>query len=179
METERVDFRAVEEAVTMKMVIDYYGVKGLRQAGDQLRGPCPIHKGKETARSFTAHLDTNTFNCFSCGSKGGVLNFVAQMEDCGLRDAALMLKRTFKVEGHLDPNEPGCVLKRKVKRGIYRNVTGDLFEVVVPSALAEGFKEMVVYRELFGGHLHWIAPMDVFFQTQEYGTPAFTLVIPL
>jgi len=179
MEKEWVDMRAVKEAVTMKMVLDHYGVNGLRQAGDQLRGPCPIHKGKETARSFTAHLDTNTFNCFSCGSKGGVLHFVAEMENCGLKDAALMLKQTFKVEGHSDPNEPGCVLKRGVKRGVYRNGRGDLFEVVVPSALAEDFEEMVVIRELFGGHLHWLAPVEVFFQSKEYGSPAFTLVMPL
>jgi hypothetical protein len=176
MENEWVDFRAVKEAVTMKMVLDHYGVKGLREAGDQLRGPCPIHKAKETARSFTVHLDKNAFNCFSCGSKGNVLDFVAAMENCSVKDAALMLKRTFRVGEKVTAAEPPRTAGMIVKRGIYRNGRGDTFEVVIPSAVAEDLEEMVVYRELFGDYRFWVASVDAFFQTAEFGSPQFTLV---
>ena len=46
MQPNWVDFKAVKEAVTMRMVLDHYGVNWLRQKGSELSGRCPIHKGK-------------------------------------------------------------------------------------------------------------------------------------
>src|SRR5690242_11483130 len=96
-QTEWVDFKAVKAAVTMQMVLDRYGVKGLKQKGSELRGPCPIHKG-DGERCFHANTDKNNFQCFSCHARGNVLDFVAKMENCSVRDAALKLAGWFGVE---------------------------------------------------------------------------------
>jgi DNA primase len=99
-----VDFKAIKAAVTMQMVLDHYGVKKLTRLKDELRGPCPIHKGTPRGQNFSSNILKNTFKCFSqaCGAHGNVLDFVAAMENCTVRDAALKLNEWFKV-GDSDP----------------------------------------------------------------------------
>jgi len=71
------------------------------------RGKCPLptHTG-DSESSFSMNTDKNAWACHvgSCvktrdGRKGGnVLDFVAVMEGCAIRDAALKLQNWFKVE---------------------------------------------------------------------------------
>jgi DNA primase len=72
-----------------------YGVK-LKRSGKELRGRCPIHQGDGT-ESFHANTDKNAFHCFSCQAKGNVLDFVAAVEKCSVRDAALKLQGWFQI----------------------------------------------------------------------------------
>lgn len=97
METNWVDFKAIKEAVTLEPVLDRYGVK-LKRSGKELRGRCPIHQG-DGADSFHANTEKNAFHCFSCQAKGNVLDFVAAMEKCSVRDAALKLQGWFQAGG--------------------------------------------------------------------------------
>jgi hypothetical protein len=46
MQDNWVDFKAVETAVTLQMVLDRYGVNWLRKKGEELHGRCPIHQGE-------------------------------------------------------------------------------------------------------------------------------------
>jgi DNA primase len=93
-----VDFREVKEAVSMEAVLRHYQVRGLRRQRSQLQGPCPIHGG-ERKDSFRARLRKNAFHCFSCQAQGNVLDFVAAIESCSVRDAALRLRQWFGVSG--------------------------------------------------------------------------------
>jgi hypothetical protein len=88
-----VDFATVKRIVTMRMLIERYGVK-VHKSGKELRGRCPIHKG-EGENSFSVNTDKNIFNCFSCNAKGNILEFVAAMERCSIRDAALRLAEWY------------------------------------------------------------------------------------
>ena len=101
MESNWVDFKAIKEAVTIGQVLDRYGVK-LKRSGKELRGRCPIHQGDGT-ESFHANTDKNAFHCFSCQAKGNVLDFVAAVEKCGVRDAALKLQGWFQITATGDP----------------------------------------------------------------------------
>jgi DNA primase len=100
METKKawVDFNLIKAAVTMEMLIVQYGIVGLARNGDELRGVCPIHEGK-SKREFAINLSKNTFCCFAptCKARGNVLDFVAKMERCTVRDAALKLDAWFNV----------------------------------------------------------------------------------
>ena len=100
METKKawVDFNLIKAAVTMEMLIVQYSITGLTKTGDELRGVCPIHKGK-SKREFAFNLGKNTFCCFApvCKARGNVLDFVARMEGCTVRDAALKLDEWFEV----------------------------------------------------------------------------------
>jgi len=105
METNWVDFKAIKEAVTLGQVLDRYGVK-LKRSGKELRGRCPIHQGDGTD-SFHANTEKNAFHCFSCQAKGNVLDFVAAMEKCTVRDAALKLHGWFQSTGTGEPAAAG------------------------------------------------------------------------
>ena len=91
MESNWVDFKAVKAAVSMEMVLDRYKVNWLRKKDDELRGRCPIHQG-EGSEAFHVSITKNAFHCFSCKARGNVLDFVAAMEKCNIRDAGLKLK---------------------------------------------------------------------------------------
>jgi DNA primase len=100
METRKawVDFNLIKAAVTMEMLVVQYGVTGLVKTGDEMRGVCPVHKGK-SKREFSINLAKNTFICFAptCKARGNVLDFVAKMERCTVRDAALKMDEWFEV----------------------------------------------------------------------------------
>src|SRR4051812_43229598 len=93
-----VDFKTVKQTVPITAVLHRYGVQ-LRSCGkDELRGNCPIHDGKGSD-SFHANTSKNNFQCFtpSCQAKGNVLDLVAALEKCSIRDAALKLQDWFTV----------------------------------------------------------------------------------
>jgi len=106
-----VSFRAVKAAVSMRLVLADYGVlEQLRRSGrDQYRGRCPIHCG-QGRDAFHAHLGKNVFHCFACGAGGNVLDLVAELEQCSVREAALRLQRRYGGGGWRPtprPSEPG------------------------------------------------------------------------
>jgi DNA primase len=109
-----VDFGAVKQTVSLEAVLRHYQVPGLRKRGHQLVGRCPIHRGQRDD-SFRASLSKNAFRCFACQAGGNVLNFVAAMEKCSIRQAALCLQRWFSVGA---PGEgPLGSARRSVRNG--------------------------------------------------------------
>ena len=90
------------------MVIERYGWQ-LRQGGPQvLRGRCPLptHSSNDSKESFIATLDRGTRGVWSChshscvaargGRRGGnVLDLVAAVEICSVREAAIKLQTWF------------------------------------------------------------------------------------
>ena len=90
----RVDFSAVKRTVSLEAVLRHYQIPGLRRHRDQHQGCCPIHHGRRDD-SFPAQLTKNIFQCFACQARGNVLDFVAAMEQCSIREAALRLEEWF------------------------------------------------------------------------------------
>ena len=102
-----VDFKAVKQSVSMEMAMAHYGVKLRRIHGPYLRGHCPLpsHTSKGSAQSLIVNTEKKAWACYSdscVASRGGrtggnVLDFVAAMERCSIRDAALKLQERFAV----------------------------------------------------------------------------------
>jgi DNA primase len=99
MQDNWVDFKAVKAAVNFQSVLAHYQINWLREKGDSLTGRCAIHRG-EGQSSFHVNLSKNAFHCFSCKAHGNVLDFVAAMEKCSVRDAAIKLAEWFTVSGN-------------------------------------------------------------------------------
>src|SRR5919204_4606050 len=108
-----VDFAAIKGSVPLAPLLRRYQVKLRRSGRDQYRGRCPIHRG-EGEEAFHANLSRNIFHCFSCGAGGGVLDFVAVMEGCTLREAALRLQRETFLTG--EPAAAGSGEKQRVTK---------------------------------------------------------------
>ena len=55
------------------------------------------NNSRERGDSLRASLSKNVFHCFACQAQGNVLEFVAAMEKCSIREAACRLQRWFGV----------------------------------------------------------------------------------
>ena len=177
MTREWVDFKKVKAAVDIQTVLDHYGIKGLSKHGDELRGACPIHKGSPRSKNFSVNLHKNAFKCFSseCKAKGNVLDFVAAMEHCDVREAALKLAEWFKIGESEQTSEQAAddtSEALQVSRGIYRDPEGALFEVIASALSGEDFEPLIVYRELSGEYRYLVACPENF----GAGDRRFTLV---
>jgi len=112
MKTDWVNFRAVKANISMEMALAKYGVILHRIDRCYLRGRCPLptHASKSSRLSFIVHTGKNAWVCHSnscVAARGGrvggnVLDFVAFMENCSIRDAALQLQDWFGVCGDPD-----------------------------------------------------------------------------
>lgn len=166
MGKEWVDFKVVKAAVDMQMVLDHYGITSLTKSGDELRGPCPIHKGNTRTKHFTVNLRKNAFKCFFADCEahhgGNVLDFVAAMEHCSVREAAVKLQDWFKIGETASPSKESEPNMLDVPRGIYIDPGGDLFEVIATALSGEDSELLVVYRELSGEYRFWVAPPENF-----------------
>ena len=167
MEAKWVDFRIIKAAVTMQMVLDHYGIS-LKQSGHELRGKCPIHRGSNS-KHFTANVTKNVFKCFfaECGAHGNVLDFVAAMEHCSVRDAAVRMKDWFRVGDAPEQLKPARQKEVEIEKGIYTDERGAIYEVIGTATHFEGSESFVVYRELFGEYRLMVMPVKTFHESSE------------
>ena len=104
-----VSFDEIKKTVTLQMAIEHYGIPLRRMNTNTLRGKCPLptHGSETSNESFTATLNKGVGGAWACQSKsciktrgrvgGNVLDFVAAMEQCSVRDAAIKLQMWFLV----------------------------------------------------------------------------------
>jgi DNA primase len=107
-----VDFAAIKQSVGLAAVLRRYHILLRRSGRDQYRGTCPIHRG-EGRDAFHVNLSRNLFHCFSCGAGGSVLDFVAAMEGCTLREAARKLAGDGTAGPAPPANQPKATVTRK------------------------------------------------------------------
>src|SRR3989442_415293 len=92
MKSPEVNFAAVKQGVAMEAVLRHYQVEDLEGGrSGRYRGRCPIHQG-EGREAFHVDVRRKIFHCFSCGAGGDVLDLVALLNQCTLREAALQLQ---------------------------------------------------------------------------------------
>jgi DNA primase len=116
MPAEWVDFKNVKAKVSMETVLAHYDVRLRRVGVDEFRGQCPLptHTSARSNDSFSVSFTRNVWSCQSAsciaarsGRVGGnVFDFVAGMERCAIREAALHLDRSL-TENLLPVATPG------------------------------------------------------------------------
>jgi DNA primase len=98
----------------MEMALANYGVQLHRLDGSYIRGRCPLptHRSRSSYQSFIVNTEKNAWSCHSdscVAARGGrvggnVLDYVATMEHCSIREAAVKLNDWFLVSApHLPP----------------------------------------------------------------------------
>jgi DNA primase len=104
-----VSFDEIKKVVTLQMAIEHYGIQLRHVSATTLRGKCPLpsHGSEKSKESFTATLTKGIGGAWACQSQscikargrvgGNVLDFVAAMEKCSVRDAAIKLQMWFLV----------------------------------------------------------------------------------
>lgn len=107
MPPPQADFRSLKQRIPIDHVLARYGLK-LRPVGPHtLCGPCPLptHTSRQSRQSFSVNLSLQVWSCHSASciaARGGrigghVIDLVAIMERCGLREAGLRLQDWFSV----------------------------------------------------------------------------------
>jgi DNA primase len=97
-----VDFRALKQSIGIEQVLASYRVELKRVGHNQLRGPCPLptHGSERSRQSFSVDTAKKVWACHSTSCRevrqgrvgGNVLDLVALLEGCTIRDAALRLQ---------------------------------------------------------------------------------------
>lgn len=76
----------------MAQVLELIGFEPTARSGDQLRGPCPIHRStSRQSTSFSVNVVKHRYRCFKCGSSGGQLELWAALQGISVYQAALDL----------------------------------------------------------------------------------------
>jgi DNA primase len=109
MSSQWVDFAAIKGSVDIEQVLEHYGVRLKRVRKDYLRGLCPLptHGSEQSRVSFGVNTGRNVWACHSAsccqarhGKVGGnILDLVACMEACSVREAALRLRVWSQASG--------------------------------------------------------------------------------
>jgi len=105
MPAEWIDFKSIKGKVSIETVLSHYDVRLRRLGADEFRGKCPLptHSSKSSNDSFSVSFTLNAWSCQSAsciaarsGRVGGnVFDFVAEMERCSIREAALRLQHSL------------------------------------------------------------------------------------
>jgi DNA primase len=88
MPQQYVDFTWVKSEADFPAVLSHYGIEAPR-GKNQFKLSCPFHD--EAEPSLSVNAGEKKFKCFGCDAQGSILDFVARMEDCDLRSAAIRL----------------------------------------------------------------------------------------
>jgi DNA primase len=101
-----IDFREARARVQIAEVLALMGYQPRRTVGDQVRGPCPLHRSRSpTSRVFAVHGHKNVYHCFACGAGGNALDLWAAWTRQNLYAAVLDL---FQRLGRDIPWLPAC-----------------------------------------------------------------------
>jgi len=105
MPAEWIDFKSVKDKASIETVLSHYNVRLRRVGADAFRGKCPLptHSSSNSNNSFSVSFTRNAWSCQSAscisarsGRVGGnVFDFVAEMERCSIREAALHLQHSL------------------------------------------------------------------------------------
>jgi hypothetical protein len=106
---EYVDFKALKLVAAVEAVAARYGVELRQVNASHKRGKCPLpaHPAGDEKETFSVNVEKRVWICHSAacakgrkGKKGGdVIELVAAMEGCSLRDAGLKIAAWFPVAG--------------------------------------------------------------------------------
>jgi DNA primase len=105
-------FRFVKANASFEALLQRYGIE-TKGTGDERSALCPFHD--EAKPSFKVNLRKGGFHCFGCGAKGNVLDFVAKLERCDLREAAVIVAQASGIG--LSERTEGAETSRSGRKG--------------------------------------------------------------
>jgi DNA primase len=102
MKSQWIDFKELRAKLRFSEVLKSYNIP-LKVKGDKATGLCPLpchppHEGKRRTPSFSANLTRGIFQCFGCGAKGNVLDFVLLLQGSDPNDTAALRKVALELQ---------------------------------------------------------------------------------
>jgi len=88
--------RVLDAAKIEEVIGDFDNIK-LKKKGVRYLGYCPFHDDRHVG-SFVVYPKKQCFKCFSCGAKGGVVEFLKMHEHLTFPDAIRWLGKKYNIE---------------------------------------------------------------------------------
>ncbi|MAB90885.1 MAG: DNA primase [Planctomycetes bacterium] len=108
---------AIEEVRSRTDIVDVVGSYfPLRRSGANFKARCPFHE--EKTPSFVVTPSRQTYHCFGCGARGGVFDFVMELERVAFRDALELLADKAGVT--LEADTGAGTARRSLRAELYR-----------------------------------------------------------
>ena len=99
MKRQPIDFATAKAKVKIQDVLALASFSPNFRRDAQVRGPCPVHESKSLkSKSFSANLERNIYQCFTCGSKGDQLKLYAEMTGLPIYEATAQLCEKLGLE---------------------------------------------------------------------------------
>jgi DNA primase len=102
----------VREVADMVAEVNRY--TDLKRAGVQMMGLCPFHD--ERSPSFSVDPQNKLYNCFGCGEKGDIFNFVMEKEALTFAEAVEALADRYGVELQREQEDPRAEARRQARQ---------------------------------------------------------------
>lgn len=76
-----IDFNRLRQEISMQQVLTHLRFHPVTRSGDQLHGPCPVHRSTSPgARTFSVNLKIQRYYCHKCQSHGNQLELWAAVQ---------------------------------------------------------------------------------------------------
>jgi DNA primase len=110
-----VDFAALKQSVAIETIVPMLGLD-MKQAGEQLRGPCPACRsgGK---RALVVTPAKSAFYCFGGHTGGDVISLAAHIRQCSMKDAAAFLAGDSGAADAASPSRSGSTVPEERPKG--------------------------------------------------------------
>ena len=98
--SKRIDKFIIEKILDIAKIEEVVGDfpdVGLKKKGVRYLGLCPFHDDRHRG-SFVVYPKGNCYKCFSCGAKGGVVDFLMAHEKLSYPDAIRWLGKKYSIE---------------------------------------------------------------------------------
>jgi DNA primase len=91
-----IDFHRLRVEITMERVLNLLCFQSVTRSGDQLHGPCPVHRSTSPhARTFSVNLRSQRYYCHKCRSHGNQLELWAAVQQQPFYHAMIDLCHTL------------------------------------------------------------------------------------
>lgn len=109
------------ESVDFNQILEYYNVRNAHNSGEEIQFSCPFPEHYRGDRNPSAGLNTKTgaWNCFSCGRKGTLVSFVADLEGVSPDVASRWIREGFSAA--YKPNSMSEIVRQVKERKAERN----------------------------------------------------------
>lgn len=91
-----IDFNRLRKEISMERVLTQLRFQPVARSGDQLHGPCPVHRSTSPrARTFSVNLRSQRYYCHKCQSHGNQLELWAAVQQQSFYAAMVDLCHTL------------------------------------------------------------------------------------
>ena len=97
--TQLPDMQRIKQQISIESALAHYGAPTLKVSGTGRVGPCLVHDASKTSRAFHISADGRAWYCFGACQRGGsVIDLVAAIERCSIKEAAIILAQRFALD---------------------------------------------------------------------------------